>query len=134
MVQTLDNLRKDGTLDVIDYLERLPDKLLPRRQELIDKLREAMGIQDQQAAAAQAPPQQGPVGANNPIAASNVPVPAKPQAGKGGAPGKALPTMGGALDTGRALSMMPAGVQEEFGALPPTAQTSLKRLAGMKPQ
>ena len=133
MVQTLDNLRKDGTLDVIDYLERLPDKLLPRRQELIDKMREMMGVQDQQqAAAAQMPPQQGPVGANNPLAASNVPVPAKPQAGKGGAPGKALPTMGGALDTGRALSMMPEGVQENFSSLPPTAQTSLKRMAGMK--
>jgi hypothetical protein len=133
MVQTLDNLRKDGTLDVIDYLERLPDKLLPRRQELIDKMRQMMGVQNEEAAAA-APPPEGaaPAGANNPLAASNVPVPAKPQAGLGGPNGKALPTMGGSLDTGRALSTMPAGVQEEFGNLPPTAQTSLKRFAGMR--
>jgi hypothetical protein len=136
MVQTLDNLRKDGTLDVIDYLERLPDKLLPRRQELIDKMRQMMGLQDEaeQAAAAQTAPGASPAGASNPLAASNVAVPAKPQAGKGGPNSKALPTMGGALDTGRAMSMMPEGVQADFGSLPPTAQNSLKRLAGMKPQ
>ena len=38
MVQTLDNLRQDGTLDVIDYLERVPDKYIPRKTELIEKL------------------------------------------------------------------------------------------------
>ena len=132
MVQTLDNLRKDGTLDVIDYLERLPDKLLPRRQELIDKMRQMMGIQEETAQ----PDMQGgaPGGAYNPLAASNVAVPAKPQAGKGGPSAKALPAMGGPLDTGRAMSMMPEGVQEDFGNLPPTAQNSLKRLAGMKSQ
>ena len=131
MVQTLDNLRKDGTLDVIDYLERLPDKLLPRRTELIEKMRQMMGVPDQNAP----PPEQqggGAAGAGNPLAASNVPVPSKPQAGLGGRPnGKALPTMGGQLDTGRALYQMPAGIQESFGNLPPTAQTSLKRMATM---
>ena len=39
MVQTLDNLRKDGTLEVIDYLERIPDKLIPRKAELVEKLK-----------------------------------------------------------------------------------------------
>jgi len=39
MVQTLDNLRRDGTLEVVDYLERLPDKLLPRKAELVEDLR-----------------------------------------------------------------------------------------------
>ena len=39
MTQTLDNLRKDGTLDVIEYLERIPDKLIPRKQELLDQIR-----------------------------------------------------------------------------------------------
>ena len=39
MVQTLDNLRREGTLDVISYLERLPDKLIPRKGELIEQLR-----------------------------------------------------------------------------------------------
>ncbi len=40
MVQTLDNLRRDGVLEVLDYLERIPDKLIPRKAELIESLRE----------------------------------------------------------------------------------------------
>ena len=40
MVQTLDNLRRDGVLELVDYLERIPDKLIPRRQELIEHIRE----------------------------------------------------------------------------------------------
>ena len=44
MVQTLDNLRRDGTLEVIDYLERIPDKLIPRKAELIQSLRERMAM------------------------------------------------------------------------------------------
>ena len=43
MVQTLDNLRRDGTLEVIDYLERIPDKLIPRKAELVQSLREKTG-------------------------------------------------------------------------------------------
>ncbi len=39
MTQTLDNLRKDGTLDIIQYLERVPDKLIPKKQELIEELK-----------------------------------------------------------------------------------------------
>ena len=39
MTQTLDNLRKDGTLDLIQYLERVPDKLIPKKQELIEELK-----------------------------------------------------------------------------------------------
>ncbi|MBQ9346592.1 MAG: hypothetical protein IJT94_04515, partial [Oscillibacter sp.] len=39
MTQTLDNLRRDGALDLAQYLERLPDKLLPRKAELLRDLR-----------------------------------------------------------------------------------------------
>lgn len=50
MTQTLDNLRRDGTLGLIDYLERIPDKLIPKKQELIDKLNAQVASQgvDQQ--------------------------------------------------------------------------------------
>jgi len=41
MTQTLDNLRSNGTLDVIQYLERLPDKLIPRKAELLEELKKA---------------------------------------------------------------------------------------------
>ena len=44
MVQTLDNLRRDGTLEVIDYLERIPDKLIPRKAELVRTMRERTGV------------------------------------------------------------------------------------------
>ena len=37
--QTLDNLRREGVLDLIQYLERLPEKHIPRKQELIQELR-----------------------------------------------------------------------------------------------
>ena len=46
MVQTLDNLRRDGTLELIDYLERVPDKLIPRKAELIAALRERQASPD----------------------------------------------------------------------------------------
>lgn len=45
MVQTLDNLRREGMLDVISYLERLPDKLVPKKAELIDSLRERLAAE-----------------------------------------------------------------------------------------
>ena len=47
MTQTLDNLRHDGTLDVIQYLERIPDKLIPKKQELIDQLKSRMAEERQ---------------------------------------------------------------------------------------
>jgi hypothetical protein len=51
-VQTLDNLRQDGTLDVIDYLERVPDKYIPRKDELIEKLQQFQATNSQAAAPA----------------------------------------------------------------------------------
>lgn len=35
--QTLDNLLQQGKIDLVDYLERLPDGYVSKRQELIDK-------------------------------------------------------------------------------------------------
>ena len=35
--QTLDNLLQQGKIDLIDYLERIPDGYISKRQELIDK-------------------------------------------------------------------------------------------------
>ncbi len=39
MVQTLDNLRQNGVIDIIQYLERVPDKLIPCRLQLIEELK-----------------------------------------------------------------------------------------------
>jgi len=35
--QTLDNLLQQNKIDLIDYLERIPDGYISKRQELIDK-------------------------------------------------------------------------------------------------
>ena len=43
MVQTLDALRRDGILDTIGYLERMPDRLVPRKDELLRDLRARSG-------------------------------------------------------------------------------------------
>lgn len=54
-MQTLDNLLMQGKIELIDYLERVPDGYISKRQELIAKLKSA------QAAASQIPigPQMG---------------------------------------------------------------------------
>ena len=47
-MQTLDNLRANGTLEILDYLERIPDKLIPRKAELIEPLEEVVdGLKEQ---------------------------------------------------------------------------------------
>jgi hypothetical protein len=38
-VQSLDNLRREGLIDAVQYLERVPDRLIPRRAELIAELK-----------------------------------------------------------------------------------------------
>ena len=43
MTQTLDNLRREGVLDLVQYLERVPEKLVPRKQELIEELKRKGG-------------------------------------------------------------------------------------------
>ena len=42
MTQTLDNLRRDGLLNTVQYLERISDKLISRKQELLDELKNSV--------------------------------------------------------------------------------------------
>lgn len=51
--QTLDNLLSGGFLDIVEYLERQPDDMIPQKQELIASIRQRMAAQ-QAAAQAQA--------------------------------------------------------------------------------
>lgn len=39
MVQTLDNLKRDGTLDIIQYLERMPNEYIPNKEALITEMK-----------------------------------------------------------------------------------------------
>ncbi len=50
-VQTLDNLRREGVIDIAQYLERMPDRLIPRKAELIAQLRGLAAPKSGQAAA-----------------------------------------------------------------------------------
>lgn len=120
MVQTLDNLRRDGTLELIEYLERIPDKLIPRKQELIENLkRRAMQAQANNAPDPNAP-QMG--GEKNAPKASQV----------GGVPSGSLPAMGGQLDTDKAIAQLSTKIQAEYNNLPKTAKKALAEFAAMK--
>lgn len=104
MTQTLDNLRRDGTLDVIQYLERIPDKLIPKKQELIDELKGRIAEGKQANAAAGAA----------------IPQPGSPL--QGSAPNAGAPTQGGPLSSDKAFSGLPAGAQAAFENLPNIAE------------
>lgn len=45
-IQTLDNLLSNERIDFIDYLERVPNELIPKKAELLSKLKEQIQNQD----------------------------------------------------------------------------------------
>lgn len=102
MTQTLDNLRRDGTLDVIQYLERLPDKLIPRKKELIDELRGriAQGTQANAAAGAAIPEAGTPVSVGSDTA----------------------PAQGGPLSQDKMVQGLPTQMEQSFDELPNIAK------------
>lgn len=51
--QTLDNLLSSGHLDIVQYLDRVPDELIPQKQQLIAEIQQRM-IQQEAMAQAQA--------------------------------------------------------------------------------
>lgn len=113
MVQTLDNLRRDGTLDIIDYLERIPDKLIPRKNDLIQSIKErtaqvAAETNNLMDAGAAMPGIQGPQVSKDP---------------------RGAPAMGGMIDSDKAVSSMPANIQAKYNSLPTEAQKALVKQA-----
>jgi hypothetical protein len=119
MVQTLDNLRRDGMLEIIDYLERIPDKLVPRKAELVQKLRAQAATNG--GTSATAPPGTG--GAR--VAASQAA--AKRSVSQSGV----NPAMGGQVSRDKAVARMTGATQAKFSTLPTQAQTALLRQQGM---
>ena len=102
MTQTLDHLRRDGTLDVIQYLERLPDKLIPRKKELIDELRGRIvqGTQANAAAGAAIPEAGTPVSVGSDTA----------------------PAQGGPLSQDKMVQGLPTQMEQRFDELPNIAK------------
>jgi hypothetical protein len=103
MTQTLDNLRRDGTLDVIQYLERIPEKLIPKKQELIDELKGRIAKGEQANAAAGAA----------------IPQPGSPM--QGSTP-NGSPVQGGPLSPDKAVQGLPTQAEAIFNSLPNIAK------------
>lgn len=127
MIQTLDNLRQNGVMDTIQYLERIPDKMIPRRQELIDDLKARMQQQTGQPSADQNATIPDPIATVS--GGSRMPdIPGQPPA----APAKAEPTIGGDLSSDMAIGSLPQRIQGTFANLPGGAKNSLMKLASLK--
>ena len=120
MVQTLDNLRANGTLEILQYLERIPDKLIPKKNELIEEIKTKLGLQAEQIAEQGAQASAG--AAAGAAAAAQMMV-------KGGKP---LPTVGGELSDDKAVNVLPENVQQSFSNLPTKAKNALKKSASLK--
>ncbi|MBQ3372979.1 MAG: hypothetical protein IJG40_07600, partial [Oscillospiraceae bacterium] len=100
MVQTLDNLRRDGTLSIIEYLERMPDKLITRKQELIDSLKKQ---------------------AEKPVSVSE----SGGIVNKSGGGEDGAYVIGSELDAAKKIAQLPTSMQARYNDLPKTAQRAL---------
>ena len=109
-VQTLDNLRRDGTLSIIEYLERMPDKLITRKQELIESLKKRMGETSSVSVLAEA--------RTNPPSP-----PGKAYSIQGGEDGAYV--IGSELDAAKKIAQLPTSMQARYNDLPKTAQRAL---------
>lgn len=116
MTQTLDNLRKDGTLDVLQYLERLPDKLIPKKQELLDELRGRI------ASGAQA----------NAAAGAAVPQPGSPISSVPGQKDTANPAQGGPLDATKQIQGLPTQAMAAYDQLPNIAKKTARAMGNLR--
>ena len=119
MVQTLDNLRRDGTLEIIDYLERIPDKLIPRKQDLIEAIKKRTAEVAQQTAAMQMGQGMGPMEPQM----SQTPPAELQNAG--------FPALGGAFSAEKVIGQMPTSIQQRYADLPKSAQKALVQKGSM---
>ncbi len=110
MVQTLDNLRRDGTLNIIEYLERMPDKLVTRKQELIESLKKRLG-------------EPGTPGTGDRVGElTHGSVPRVPKTEGGEDIGHVI---GSELDAAKKIAQLPTSMQAKYKDLPKTAQRAL---------
>ena len=100
MVQTLDGLLRQGVLTNLEYLERMPDQMIPMKQELIDN------IQAREAA-------QG-----GPLTGSSAEM----------SPGGSGPIIGAELDESKLDAMMTPSTQSVLARYPDAAKRGLRRV------
>ena len=111
VVQTLDNLKQSGIINVIQYLERMPDEYIPRKEELVAELRKQMEPKAQ-------PPMQPQIGPDGMV------VPPPQMEGPTGVAQANMDPNNAALVAG-----MPAQTQEAFNSMSGRVQKNLLRQA-----
>lgn len=123
-LQTLDNMRREGLLDLVDYLERVPDSVVPRRLELIQKLRNAAantsGVPAGQALPSEGGPQMDE-GVHTVLQQMN-----PDRVMEGHKPGEPEPTVDDAIE------QLPLNVKEQFDNLPSRAKGEVAKVAASR--
>lgn len=130
MMQTLDNMREAGIIDSIDWLERTPDKMIPRKQELLQKLRAALSKQDGTPAGQALPDSQ--ISQQTDAIQQQINANGGSTSTKGGKNKGDGRTVGTAIDQDKAISTLPSNVQSQFDKLPTRAKNSLAKSVSMK--
>ena len=130
MMQTLDNMREAGIIDSIDWLERTPDKMIPRKQELLQKLRAALSKQDGTPAGQALPDSQ--IAQQTEAIQQQINANGGSTSTKGGKNKGDGRTVGTAIDQDKAISTLPSNVQSQFDKLPTRAKNSLAKSVSMK--
>ena len=128
MMQTLDNLRREGVIEFIDYLERVPDSVVPRRQELIQKLKGEAARMNSGVPAGAAMPSDGMNGATNSQVHSILQQMNPDKVNSRKKPGEAAPTVDDVLNE------MPVNVREQFDTLPARAKGEVAKVAAARMQ
>ena len=130
MMQTLDNMREAGIIDAIDWLERTPDKMIPRKQELLQKMRAALSKQDGTPAGQALPDSQ--ITQQTEAIQQQINANGGSTSTKGGKKKGNGRTVGTALDQDKAIATLPSNVQSQFDKLPTRAKNSLAKSVSMK--
>lgn len=127
MLQTLDNLRREGVIELIDYLERVPDTVVPMRQALIRKLQAMQATQESGVPAGQALPMDGGAQAGDQM--HQVLQQMNPdKVARQKKPGGGEPTADDAINA------LPINVKEQFDNLPPRAKGEVAKMAASRMQ
>ena len=115
MVQTLDNLRRDGTLNIIEYLERMPDKLITRKQELIESLKKQANLPTSNDTL--------PSWGGGTVSTVGEVFPPAGEKRKGG--DTVGYVIGSELDAAKKIAQLPTSMQAKYNDLPKNAQRAL---------
>ena len=101
---------------MLQYLERLPDKLIPKKQELLDELRGRI------ASGAQA----------NAAAGAAVPQPGSPISSVPGQKDTANPAQGGPLDATKQIQGLPTQAMAAYDQLPNIAKKTARAMGNLR--